>query len=92
MLGLPRPQPAAQPKMNDVEKFDISDIYPQEDGSDMELSDHSESGRYGQESDGDDDESRYRMRSSRPTPAKRRKVEQYEEYTTDEDYDANGGW
>jgi len=90
MLGVPRPQPPPQPKTNDVEKFDISGVYPQEDGSDMELSDYSESGRYKHESDEDDedeDESRYRMGSSKPRPAKRRKAEPFEEYTTDEDYD-----
>lgn len=86
MLGVPRPQPPPQPGTNDVEKFDLSDVYPQEDGSDVALSDHSESGRYEDESD-EDDESRYRMRSSRPPPAKRRKDEVYEEYPTDDDYD-----
>lgn len=89
MLGVPRPQPPPQPKTNDVEKFDISGVYPQEDGSDMELSEYSESGRRDHESDEDEDEgeSRYRMGSSRPPPAKRRKAEPYEEYTTDDDYD-----
>jgi len=90
MLGVPRPQPPPQPKANDVEKFEISDVYPQDDGSDMELSDYSGSGRYKHESDeddGDEGESRYRMGSSRPPPAKRRKAEPYGEYTTDEDYD-----
>lgn len=90
MLGVPRPQPPPQPKTNDVEKFDVSGIYPQEDGSDMELSDYSESGRYKLESDEDEEDeggSRYRMRSSKPPPAKRHKAEPYEEYTTDEDYD-----
>ena len=89
MLGVPRPQPPPQQNTND-EKLNISDLYPREDGSDMELSDYSESGRYNQESDEDDEsegESRYRMGSSRPPPAKRRKAEPYEEYTTDEDYD-----
>ena len=82
MLGVPRPQPP-QPKTDDVEKFDISDVYPQEGGSDMELVDYSDSG----DDDEDEGESRYRMGSSRPPPAKRRKAEPYEEYTTDEDYD-----
>ena len=88
MLGVPRPHPPPQPKTNDVEKFDISDIYPQEDDPDAELSDHSGPERYRRESDEDDEEdgeSRYRMRSSRLPPAKRRKLEVYEEYPTDDD-------
>jgi len=89
MLGVPRPQPPPEPKANGAEEFDVSNVYPQEDGSDMELSDRSESGRYRHESDEDEEEgeSRYRMRSSRPPPAKRRKPEPYHEYTTDDDYD-----
>jgi hypothetical protein len=84
MLGVPRPQPPPQPETNGPEKFDISDIYPQEDASDMELSDYSESGSEGDEDEG---ESRYRMQSSRHPPAKRRKSDLYEEYVTDDDYD-----
>jgi len=91
MLGVPRPQPSQpqlppRPETNSVKKFDVSEIYPQEDGSDMALSDYSEPGRYRRERD-DEDESRYRMRSSRPPPAKRRKSEAYQEYVTDDDYD-----
>jgi hypothetical protein len=85
MVGVPRPQPPSQPNANGVDKFDISDIYPQGDGSDVGPSDHSGSG-----SDGEDDnegESRYRMRSSRPPPAKRRKPDVYEAYMTDDDYE-----
>jgi len=94
MLGVPRPQPPPRPEANGVEKFNISDIYPQEDGSDMNLSDHSGSERYRHESDEDDQdegESRYRMRSSRPPPAKRRKPEPYQEYVTDDGYDDSVG-
>ena len=90
MLGVPRPQPPPQQETNDVEKFDILDVYPQEDGSYVELSGHSGSGRYKHESDEDDEdegESRYRMRSSRLPPAKRHKPEVFEEYSTDDDYD-----
>lgn len=88
MLGIPRPQPPSHPEKNRVEKFDVSEVYPQEDGSDMALSDYSEPGRYRDESsDDDEEESRYRMRSSRPPPAKRRKAEPYQEYVTDDEYD-----
>ena len=95
MLGIPRPQPSqpqpsSHPETNGAEKFDVSEVYPQEDGSDMALSDYSEPGRYRRESnsnDEDEEESRYRMRSSRPPPAKRRKSEPYQEYLTDDDYD-----
>jgi len=93
MLGVPRPQPPepqlpSHPETNGVEKFDVSEVYPQEDGSDVALSDYSEPGRHRRESNYDDeDESRYRMRSSRPPPAKRRKSEPYQEYVTDDDYD-----
>jgi len=87
MLGVPRPQPPPETKETGAEEFDISNVYPQEDGSDMELSSHSESGKYRRESDEEEGESRYRMRSSRPPPTKRRKSEPYQEYTTDDDYD-----
>lgn len=89
MLGVSQPQPPPHLEANDVEKFDISEVYPQGDGSDAALSDDSEAGRYKRESsDGEDeDESRYRMRSSKPPPAKRRKPEPYQEYITDDDYD-----
>ena len=90
MLGVPRPQPPSQRETNGVEKFDISEVYPQEDGSDMDLSDYSEPGRYRHESDEydeDEGESRYRMRSSRQPPAKRRRSELYQEYVTDDDYE-----
>ena len=56
----------------------------------MDLSDYSESERYRHESGEDDEEegeSRYRMRSSRQPPAKRRKSDLYEEYVTDDDYE-----
>lgn len=87
MVGVPRPQkpqppPSPQPEINGAEKrFDISSVYPQEDGSDMEQSDHSEP------SDDEDEEgeSRYRMGSSRQPPAKRRKSSIYQEYLTDEE-------
>lgn len=91
MLGVPRPQPSPPPpsETNGVEKFNVSDIYPQDGASDMEQSDSSESERHRHESDEDEeeDESRYRMRSSRQPPAKRRKSNLYEEYLTDDDYD-----
>jgi len=94
MLGVPRPQPPqpqppSQPETYGAEKFDISGVYPQEDGSDMDLSDYSEPGRYRHESDEyeeDEDESRYRMRSSKPPPAKRRRSELYQAYLTDNDF------
>lgn len=88
MLGVSRPQPPPPPP-NGVEKFDVSDIYPQEGVSDMDLSDSSEPEKYGGQSDEDEeeDESRYRMRSSRHRPTKRRKTDLYEEYETDDDYD-----
>ena len=87
MLGIPRPQPPPPPpsETNGVEKFNISDIYPQEDTSDMDLSDCSEPERYKHVSDEEEGESRYRMRSSRQPPTKRRKTELYEEYVTDDD-------
>ena len=47
-------------------KFDILEVYPQEDRSYMDLSDYSEPGRYGHENneyDKDKDESQYRMGS-----------------------------
>jgi non-canonical poly(A) RNA polymerase PAPD5/7 len=88
MLGVPRPQPPPPPpETNNVEKFNISDVYPKEEESDMELS---ESERHRYESDEDEEEegeSRYRMRSSRQPPAKRRKSDLYEEYVTDDDYE-----
>lgn len=92
MLGVPRPQPPPPPETNGVEeKFNIADVYPQEDASDMDLSDYSGSERCRRESDDEDDEeegeSRYRMRSAREPPAKRRKPGVYEEYMTDDDYD-----
>ena len=89
MLGVPQPQPPPHLETNDVERFDVSEVYPQGDGSDEVLSDDSEPGRGKRESsdDEDEDESRYRMRSSKPPPAKRRKSEPYQEYTTDDDYD-----
>ena len=90
-LGVPRPQPSPPPSLEttEVEKFNVSDIYPQGDASDMDLSDCSESERYKHESDEDEEEgeSRYRMQSSREPPTKRRKTELYEEYVTDDDYD-----
>lgn len=92
MLGVPRPQapPPPPPETNGSEKFNILDVYRREDGSDMDLSDYSESERYRHESGEDDEEegeSRYRMRSSRQPPAKRRKSDLYEEYVTDDDYE-----
>lgn len=55
----------------------------------MELSDDSETEIRRQEIDEDEEEgeSRYRMRSSRQPPTKRRKTELYEEYVTDNDDD-----
>jgi len=100
MLGVPRPQPPeltrppSRLETNGTEKFDISEIYPQEDGSDMGLPDYSESEGYRHErneDDGDEYESRYRMQSSRPPPAKRRKSEPYREYVTDDEYDDSVG-
>lgn len=92
MLGVPRPQTpqqpqTPQPETNGVAKFDVSEVYPQEDGPGMDLADYSGSEGYRHESDenGQDEESRYRMRSSRPPPAKRRKPEPYHEYVTDDD-------
>ena len=93
MLGVPRPQTPQQPQppqpeTNGVAKFDVSEVYPQGDGPGMDLADYSGSEGYRHESDEngqDEDESRYRMRSSRPPPAKRRKPEPYHEYVTDDD-------
>ena len=91
MLGVPRPQPPplSPSETNGVEKFNISDIYPQDGASDRNQSGSSESERYRHESDEDEeeDESRYRMRSSRQPPTKRHKSDLYEEYVTDDDYD-----
>lgn len=86
MLDVPRPQPSPS-ETKGVEKFDISGLYPQEDASDIELSDYSAPERYRHESDSDEEEgeSRYRMQSSRQPPAKRRKTELYEEYVTDDE-------
>ena len=89
MLGVPRPQPPPPPptETNSAEKFNISDVYPQEDESDMEPS-GSERHRHGSDEDDEGEgESRYRMRSSRQPPAKRRKSDLYEEYESDDDYD-----
>jgi hypothetical protein len=89
MLGVPRPQPPPPPPSETNGKFNISDIYPQDGSSDVDLSDSSELEKYRHESDEDEEEgeSRYRMRSSRQPPAKRRKVDLYEEYVTDDDHD-----
>lgn len=90
MVGIPLPQPPPQPETNGIEeKFNMSDVYPQEDGSDIDLSDRSESEKYRHKSDqeSEEGESRYRMRSSRQPPAKRRRSDMYKEYMTDDDYD-----
>ena len=95
MLGVPRSQPPPQihppsrPETIGIEKFDISEVYPREDGSDVALSDYSEPGGYRREKDEDDEdeyESRYRM-----PPAKRRKSGPYLEYVTDDEYDGSVG-